>query len=300
MTLPFEYPVFLALIPFGILVVWRLIRQKDGVGISTLKLLKGMPAGLSIILVERLFISAFLIASFLILARPIQVIKSSTPIYQEARDISIVLDMSGSMNDTSSGASQSKKIAAKEVIIQFVTGRPQDRIALIGFENKAYLEWPLSLDHEALIFRLNDLEGGGGTTISSGIIAALKHHRVYGKNPGAIIVISDGVSEIFPEEKSDIEENLGDMMIYFIRIGNDNSELIDSFESYLKKLGGKVYHGESDDLPDIFDEISRLESSPVVWEQRVTTVYRFGILPYLAFLCLMLAGIVETFREVSE
>ncbi len=298
MALPFEFPLFLVLIPVGILIIWKLVRQKGGIGISTIKLLKGMRLGISILFLERLLLSVFLVTSLMILARPIQVTKKAVPVYKQARDISIALDMSGSMNDKNKGSDRTKKIAAHEVITQFVMGRPQDRIALIGFENKAHLEWPLSLDHEALIYRLGVAEGGGGTTISAGIIAALKHHRLYGKNPGAVIVISDGVSDVTAEEKSEIEENLGDTRLYFIRIGKDASELIAIFEEYFKSLGGKVYHGEAKDLPAIFNEISKLESSPVIWEQKVTTVYRFGILPQIAFLCLLLAGLIEMLREV--
>ncbi len=298
MTLPFEFPLFLVLIPVGILIIWKLVRQKGGIGISTIKLLKGMRLGISILFFERLLLSVFLVTSLMILARPIQVTKSSIPIYKEARDISIALDMSGSMSDSNKGSTGTKKAVAQEVITQFVMGRPQDRIALIGFENKAHLEWPFSLDHEALIYRLGIAEGGGGTTISSGIIAALKHHKQYGKNPGAVIVISDGVSEVTLEEKAEIVENLGDTKLYFIRIGNDTSELIAVFEDYLESLGGTVYHGETKDLPAIFDEISKLESSPVVWEQKVTTVYRFGLLPMIAFLSLLLAGLIEMLREV--
>ena len=70
------------------------------------------------------------------------------------------------------------------------------------------------------------------------------------------------------------------------------------FALYVTSLGGKVYRAEAEDLDEIFSQIHNLEASPVLLQQHVTTVYNFGILPLAALVSLLLAGVVNTIREV--
>lgn len=289
-----EFPIFLFLIPLGLFAVAKLVRQKSGIGFSSAALLKGIGVvGLPLLRLEQLGLAVFVIAASLILARPTRSVKSSEPVYQQARDIAVVLDISGSMT-----AEEKLKIA-KDVIADFVSRRPQDQIALISFDTRAFLEWPLSLDHDALVYRLRRIATGGGTRISSGIIAGLKHLRSHGQNPGAILVVSDGGSEITPEEKGAIESNLGETRLYWIWIeSGEPDELAEQFGDYVTRLGGKVFRGKITQLGQIFTEIDQLEASPVVWQQHVTTVYRFGVLPQIALVSLLLAGLTNMLREI--
>lgn len=293
MNFPLEYPVFLLLIPVGVVAVWKLTRQKSGIGFSSALLLKGIGIGSSLLILERLFLVVFVVTCSLILARPTRLTKTVVPVYKEARDISLVLDISGSMNG------DSLKTAAA-VIGEFVKGRPQDRIALFVFNSDAFLEWPLSLDHETLAFRLNQQTADGSTTIASGLIAGLKHQQTYGQNPGALIVVSDGGSIVQPKEKTAIESALGETKLYWIwiREGDEEETTAQRFGVYVTSLGGKVYRSGLEELDDIFIEISKLEASPVLYEQHVGTVYNFGVLPLLALISLLLAGLVNTVREV--
>lgn len=289
----FEFPIFLFLIPLGFFTIVKLVHQKSGLGFSSAALLKGVGVGFPLLRLEQLFLAVFIVSGSLILSRPIRSVKNSEPIYQQARDIAVVLDISGSMS------AEERLIKAKDVIAEFVIRRPQDRVALVSFDTRAVLEWPLSVDHDALVYRLRRIGIGGGTRISVGIIAGLKHLRSLGQNPGAIIVVSDGGSEITPEEKGLIESNLGDTRLYWIWIeGGEADELAEQFGDYVTSLGGKVFRGQITQLGQIFSEIDQLEASPVVWQQHVTTVYRFGILPQLALISLLLAGLVNIFREV--
>lgn len=294
MNIPLEQPWFLLLIPLGMIAVWKLVRQRGGIGYSTVSLLKGLRVGTSLLIIERLLILIFIVASALILASPTQVVKESVPIYKDARDIVLVLDLSGSMFESSS----MKIKTARSVISDFVQGRPQDRIAFFAFENKAYLEWPLSTDHETLIARVNNVTGGGGTTISSGVIAGLEHQAQYGQGSGAVIIVSDGVSEVKPKEKEAIEDSIGTTMLYWIWIGDKDAAHALEFKAYVESLGGKVFQGEAEDLDEIFNEISQLEASPVIWEQHTNTVYNYGALPAIAFFALLGAGLVDLMREV--
>ncbi len=294
MNLHLEYPVFLLFIPLGLVVVFKLVRQKSGIGFSSTTLLKGIGAGLPLLLAERLCLSVFVVAASLILARPTQLIRNTVPIYSQARDITLILDISGSMTGDNINA-------ATSVITEFVVGRPQDRIALFVFNTAAFLEWPLSLDHETLVYRLDHADVHGGTRIAAGVIAALKHQQDYGKNPGAIIVVSDGGSDVTPQEKGAIETNLGQTQLYWIWIsekGAEDDKQAQEFALYVTSIHGKVYRGGTSDLAEIFREINQLETSPVLLEQHITSVYNFGLLPLVALVSLLLAGVMNTIREI--
>lgn len=288
---PLNQPWFLLLIPLGIVAIAKLVRQKSALGFSSAALLRGVGAGIPLLHIEQLLLALFVIANSLILAQPIQQVKHTVPIYAQARDIIIVLDISGSMT-------ADRILTAKKVISTFVAKRPQDRIALIVFQTDAYLEWPLSLDHDTLIYRLSHTSAGGGTRIASGIIAGLKHQQQYGKNPAAIIMVSDGGSEVTPAEKSAIEASLGQTKFHWIWIYEVEDPQARSFGLYVTSLGGKVYQGGIDKLEAIFAEIDRLETSSVVYDQQVSVVYQFGPLPVLALTSLFLAGLIDILREV--
>ena len=292
MNLQLELPWFLLLIPLGLVAVGKLVRQKSSLGFSSSTLLKDVGLGFPLLALEKLFLSVFVSAVSLILARPTQAVRNSVPVYQKARDISLVLDTSGSM--------VSQKIeTATAVVSEFVAGRPQDRIALFVFNTDAYLEWPLSLDHEPLILRLNQARAGGGTRIASGVIAALEHQRRYGQNAGAIIVVSDGGSAVTSEERSAIEASLAQTKFYWIWIvGDDYDQMAQDFGIYVTSLDGQIFRGGIEDLDEIFNQINQLEASAVLYEQRVITVYHFGALPLVALISLLLAAVVDLVREV--
>lgn len=288
----FEQPWFLLLIPIGVIVSWKLVTQKSAIGFSSTQLLEGIKVGKTLLWFEKACFCLFLTSSFLILARPIQSVTTLVPTYKEARDIIFVLDTSTSM-------SSDKKIGtAVEVISEFVTSRPQDRIALVTFDTKSHLEWPLSADHEPLIFRLSRVQLGGGTKIAGGIITGLEHRSEYGQNSGAIIIVSDGVSEISQAEKNSIETLLDETKLYWILIGREDEKLALEFARFIKGLGGDVYPGEIEQLKEILADISKLEATPVVWEEQSTTTYHFGILPALAVISLLLVGMANVLREV--
>lgn len=297
MNLPLEYPIFLFLIPFGVVTVWKLTRQKNTIGFSSSALLKGIRIGSSLLIPERLFLVLFVVAASLILARPVRQVKNAVTVYKQARDIILVLDISGSMTGD-------RLKIAQSVISDFVAGRPQDRLALFVFNAKAFLDWPLSFDHEELIFRLNRAVADGGTVIASGVIAGLKHQEGFGQNPGAIVVVSDGGSLVTDEEKTAIEAALGQTKFYWVWIEENKKQesqedqVAQQFSVYVTSLGGKVYRGRLKNLSEIFAEINRLEASPVLYEQRISSTYNFGVLPLVALISLLLAGLLNTMREV--
>lgn len=280
--IPLEYPGFLVFM-LVLFVVWRLVRQKGVIGFTVP--LAGIRLPFSLLTLERLFLGLFFTVSIVILARPIQVTKRAVSVFRDAGDIAIVIDISGSM--------QNERLdTAVDVIAEFVESRPGDRIALISFNDYAYLDWPLSADHEALIYRLRQLYAYAGTQIASGLIEGLTHLQELGENPGAIIVVSDGASKVKPEEKITIESALGKTRLFWIWIGDQTDADAIAFEQYFRSLGGNVYNAEIGELSEMLTQISELEMSPVLWEQQVSSTYQFGVLQMVAIVGLILAGLV--------
>jgi hypothetical protein len=291
-------PLFLLLIPLGAVFIWRLFRQKGSVGFSALSLFsaKALPLGMA----SRLLLFAVVVFISIALSEPVEHVKSSVPVYKDARDIVLILDTSSSMN-------QSKKMGtAKEVIGDFVSGLPQYRIGLYSFTTEPYLEWPLSFDHDALLDRLSDLKPAGGTKIATGFIAGLEHLANYGQGKGAVIIVSDGISSVSPKEASAISTLVGEtgVKVYWVWISGlsgikvSSNELALDFRGLIEFLRGTVYQGGVEDLEAIFAEISRLETSPVVYERGVSVIYKFGPILTLVVLSLGVLILTEFVREV--
>jgi len=193
-----------------------------------------------------------------------------------------------------------KLAMAKSVIEEFVAARPQDRVAIVTFDTRAYLDWPLSVDHRALLARLEQIEATGGTQIGQGLIAALEQLALYGNQQGAVILLSDGISGIRPEEKEEIEFLLSqtDPHLYWIMIGDQNQPLTVQFRKYIEGLGGQIYLVNPGELQEVFDKISQLEASPVVYEQDATARMEFGPLLFVLAGVLALASLLEIAKEV--
>ena len=301
MNLYLEKPLFLLVIPVGIALVWLLVRQRVKVGFSQNELLTGMP-NIPLNLVQKLVLSLAIGLLGIALAQPMRYTTTPVPVYVQARDIVISLDISGSMISTVpiGGKLTGKLTLAKSVIEDFVAARPQDRISIVVFDTRSFLEWSFSIDHRALLMQLEQIKTTGGTQIGQGLTVALEQLVLYGNQEGAVILLSDGESELKPEEKEKIELLLAQTHphLYWITIGDQNNPLTVKFRGYVAGWGGKVYLISPEELQEVFDEISQLESSPVVYEQSATTRVEFGPLLFILAGALALVSLLEITKEV--
>jgi len=107
-------------------------------------------------------------------ARP-QSTRASDDLEVEGIDIVVVLDLSGSMQETDLVPNRLE--AAKAVIQDFVRRRPTDRIGLVVFGREAYTYAPMTLDHGALLRMVGELRlgivDGNGTAIGDGMAVGL-------------------------------------------------------------------------------------------------------------------------------
>ena len=247
-------------------------------------------------------------------------------------DIMIACDLSGSMATQDMlfstkdrlGRTQRAAIdrltAAKYVISEFISGRPNDRIGLVAFAGKAKLCSPLTLDHGIVSyiireFYLGDDRRAGyiaedGTAIGTAIAsAALRLNERKETKSKVIILVTDGMSNrgsITPVDAARQAAELG-IKIFTIAIGKDErlsryTSNIDTFdEKTLKEIaritGGQFYRASSGArLQKAFESIDKLEKT----EAKKRTLISFDELfpwPLSAAALFLMLGIVLNFAR---
>ncbi len=226
----FLHPYFLLLLLLLPLLAW--IRGKGGrsaaLQFSSVEVLKQMgkirrhsPGQLLNAL--RLFaLACFIIA----LARP-RLGNEQTEIQASGIDIMLAVDVSGSMQAmdfTLNGQRVDRLTAVKDVVSKFIKERPNDRIGLIAFAGKPYLMSPLTLDHDWLQQRLNDVELGqvqDGTAIGSATASAVNRLSKQKAKSKILILLTDGMNNAgtaSPEVAGEAAKSLG-IKIYTIGAG---------------------------------------------------------------------------------
>lgn len=115
-------------------------------------------------------------------------------INQKGVDIMIALDCSKSM--LARDISPSRLERAKREIVDLLRMMHSDRAGLVAFSGTAFLQCPLTLDHEAFYIFLDALEPGylpiGGTNLDAAIQACYDGFEKESDTQKAIIIITDG------------------------------------------------------------------------------------------------------------
>lgn len=146
------------------------------------------------------FIYLFLIWTLLVLAaaRP-QFVGEPYRLKAENRDIMLVIDISTSMlqpDFSSSNRRIDRLTAVKAVVGSFVDKRTEDRLGLILFGTRAYLQSPLTFDKQAvrnILFNADAGMAGNSTSIGDALGLALKNLKdEKNKDNKVIILLSDG------------------------------------------------------------------------------------------------------------
>lgn len=130
----------------------------------------------------------------------------------EGAQIVMLIDRSGSMNETfagrsPSGAEESKAAASKRILKRFVDGRRRDLVGVAAFSTSPMLVTPLS-DHPSATKAAIDAMDRPGldyTNIGRGLAMALSMFRASEMDRSrAILLISDGAGVIDPKIQDDL------------------------------------------------------------------------------------------------
>lgn len=122
------------------------------------------------------------------------------PIPTEGRDLMLALDLSGSMQERDfewQGRAVDRFSVVDAVAREFVSKREDDRIGLILFGTRAYLQSPLTRDGQTVIDMLRESEvglAGEETAIGDAIGLAVKHLRERPSDERVLILLTDGAN----------------------------------------------------------------------------------------------------------
>jgi len=239
-----EYLYLLYLVPFIMALLWYSIRKQK-------KLLeKFADAKLQNVLFPlKSKFKIFIKSGLIILAVILLIISLANPqigskieeVKQVGIDVYILLDVSLSMQAQDIKPSRLEK--AKHEISKLIQKLHGDRIGLIVFSGKAFIQFPLTTDYSAANLFLSAVSVKSvpqpGTAIGPAIKLALNSFKKDEETQKAIVIITDGENHE-GELKSVVEEanNLG-VKIYAIGLGSPQGVPIPVYNKAGKQIGYK-------------------------------------------------------------
>ncbi len=287
----FANPGFLYLLVVLIpLIIWYLFKLRDSQATLQVSSIKGFgrtPRTWKHILKHSMFVLRVIAIALLIigLARP-----QSTDRWQnvstEGIDILIALDISSSM--LAQDFQPNRLEASKDVAIEFISGRPNDRVGLVIFSGESFTQCPLTTDHAVVINLFKNVRSGmieDGTAIGMGLATSVNRMKGSNAKSKVIILLTDGVNNkgaIAPMTAAEIANTFG-IRVYTIGVGSEgiapypvqtpygiqlqNMEVqID--EEMLKDIArmtnGKYFRATNNQkLIEIYHEIDQLEKTKI-------------------------------------
>jgi Ca-activated chloride channel homolog len=280
-------PQFLWLLPLAWLLLWPR-GQSPRVVFSSVQQASGLGPKISprwwLRALRALAVSSLIVAA----ARP-QAGHTTTEVSHSGVDIFLAVDTSGSMRALDlklEGKPVPRLDVVKKVAADFITRRPSDRLGLIVFGESAFVQCPLTLDHDLLQGLLADSHlgmAGDATAVGDAIGISARHMKDLKAKSRLLILITDGASNagsLSPEKAAEVAKAFG-LKIYTIGVGIEGEApfLVDTAfgqrvvyqrtdldEGALKlvaqRTGGKFFRAqETGELEKIYSEIDELEKT---------------------------------------
>ncbi len=223
------------------------------------------------------------LCTLLAIARPVW-IGDPVSLPTSGRDILLAVDISGSMerDDMQLGGRTVNRLqAVKAVVGNFVAEREGDRLGLILFGEKAYLQTPLTFDRKTMQTLLYEAQlgfAGNGTAIGDAIGLSVKRLQQRPENHRVVILLTDGANnagELEPLKAAELASR-AKVKIYTIGVGAETQEAWGLFgkrvtnpsadldEKTLTAIadatGGQYFRARNpEELVAIYEELNRLE-----------------------------------------
>ncbi len=267
----------------------------------------------------RVALVAFIIIA---LARP-QTSARGENVWREGIDITLVLDISGSM--LAEDFRPNRLEAAKAVAEEFIRGRQNDRIGLVIFAGESFTQSPLTTDFNVLIDLLRKVKTDylvDGTAVGEGIANAVNRMRTSSARSRVMIVLTDGVNNrgsIDPVTAANLAADYG-IRIYTIGVGTRGEapypvktqlgtvyqqmpvEIDEDMLREVARIGSGEYFRATNNqkLRDIYDSIDRMEKTRIEVQEyrRSTELFRQYLLPALGLLVLEVLLSAFVFRKI--
>lgn len=208
-----------------------------------------------------------------------------------ARDLMLAVDISGSMaqNDfqPSSGSTLRRLDGIKKILDDFIARRRGDRVGLIVFGTKAYIQVPFTQDLGTARELLDQTDvgmAGEQTVIGDAIGLAIKSFETSASKEKLLIILTDGNdtgSKVPPAHAADIARQRG-ITIDTIGIGDPNAtgeNRVDltTLRDVASTTGGRFFRAENGaELETIYADIDKLapiKIQTVSWRPRAPIFY---------------------------
>jgi Ca-activated chloride channel family protein len=204
----------------------------------------------------------------------------------EGIDIIIASDISGSM--LAEDFKPNRLEAGKNIAIDFIKGRPDDRIGLVIFSGESFTQCPLTIDHSVLINLFADIRNGmitDGTAIGMGLATAVNRLKSSPVKSKVVILLTDGsnnAGSIPPLTAAEIAKQFG-VRVYTVGLGTKGFAPypvqtpmgvqyqrmpVDIDEGTLSKIasitGGQYFRATNNEtLKNIYTQIDKLEKAKI-------------------------------------
>ena len=255
------------------------------------------------------------------IARPVN-IGDPVALPTTGRDILLAVDISGSMEREDmiiNGRQVNRLYAVKSVVGEFVNTREGDRLGLILFGERAYLQTPLTFDTKTLQDLLIEAQigfAGNGTAIGDAIGLSVKKLKERPDSNRVLILLTDGSNTagvLSPSEASDIAKK-AKVKIYTIGIGdgrqrnqglfgqtlvNQNNDLDERTLTAIADLTGGKYFRARDprELRSIYNQLNKLE--PIDQDEEllrpITSLFHWPLALFLT--CSLLIILIRLFSD---
>lgn len=258
---------------------------------------------------------AALAALIIVMARP-----QSTDKWEDRKvegvDIVLALDVSGSM--LAEDFKPNRIDAAKEIGMEFVSSRPDDRMGLVVFAGESYTQCPLTIDHGILLNLFSEVKSGvieDGTAIGMGLATAVNRLKDSEAVSKVIILLTDGVNNmgnVSPSAAAEFAIEYG-IRVYTVGIGKNGmapypfqtrygiqyqSVEVKIDEDVLKQIaestGGQYFRAtDNASLREIYAEIDKLEKTQLEVRQYSKPREEFGLIMLIAIGILLLETVLR-------
>jgi len=243
------------------------------------------------------------------------------------RNLMLAVDLSGSMDQKDfelAGRRVDRLTATKAVASDFITRREGDRIGLILFGERAYLQVPLTLDRDTVKILLLEAEiglAGEKTAIGDAITLAVRrvHEHKVDAGEQVLVLLTDGANtagEVQPLKAAELAQQVG-LRVYTIGIGaesldvsslvggrrniNPSADLDEETLTQIAQLTGGRYFRATDtaSLQDIYSLVDELEpvEEPESGFRPVKSYYYWPL--GMAFVLIGLLGLTELTRHAA-
>jgi Ca-activated chloride channel family protein len=204
------------------------------------------------------------------------------------RDLLLAVDISGSMDTQDmvlNKTAVNRLKVVKKVAGEFIQRRHGDRVGLILFGSRAYLQTPLTFDTETTATLLDESEiglAGRETAIGDAIGLAVKRLRDDASSDRVLVLLTDGANtsgEVQPLQAAEFAARDG-LTVYTVGVGADEMMVQDFFGSRVvnpsadldedilrtiaEQTGGRYFRARDarglEKIYEILDELEPVES----------------------------------------